>query len=205
MKKLALTVLCLGALAGCMTAPVTSDESQGPADKDLAGTEEVAESEDALQGGLLPSGLVDVACPLGLRTATYNPGMTLVPRELTLTRAGSFGGCISPTRPSLNSGVLETASAHVTFSCLLASSNDNQTIHWNDGTWSTFSAASIVNAKPNGTTVVVSTGPVTDGLFKGSQIEIVVTLLATDLLGCYTEEGVTASSGAAALTITAPL
>ncbi|MFY1829092.1 hypothetical protein ACN47A_24450 [Myxococcus fulvus] len=59
-----------------------------------------------------------------------------------------------------------------------------------------------VNAKPAGETVIVLTGTVVSGRFLGATVIRTLTLLNTDVLGCFTAQGVTDVAGPVTLVVT---
>lgn len=143
--------------------------------------------------------VVDVNCPLGTQVGSYSPGMTLLPRQIEFTATGTLGGCMAPTHPEIT-GATFTSLVVGTFSCLSGSTSNISTYHWNNGQSSVVRGGFEVNLKPGGTTVLVLTGTVTEGLFQGATVVQTKVLPATDLVACLTPEGLTSVSGTASFT-----
>ncbi|MFD1146521.1 hypothetical protein [Saccharothrix hoggarensis] len=163
----------------------------------------------ALVGGLLAAAgwshvpasasVVEVNCGLGTQVGTYSPGMTLLPRQIDFKATGTLGGCVSPSHPEIT-GATFTALVSGTFSCLAGSTTHTSTYHWNTGHSSTVRGGFEVNLKPGGTTVLVLTGTVVDGLFQGATVVQTKVLPATDLTACLTPQGLTSVSGTVTFT-----
>lgn len=143
--------------------------------------------------------VVDVSCPLGTQVGTYSPGMTLLPRQIEFTATGTLGACVSLSHPEIT-GATFTSLVVGTFSCLSGSTSNISTYHWNNGQSSVVQGGFEVNLKPGGTTVLVLTGTVTEGLFQGATVVQTKVLPATDLVACLTPEGLTSVSGTASFT-----
>lgn len=143
--------------------------------------------------------VVDVNCPLGTQVGTYSPGMTLLPRQIEFTATGTLGACVSPSHPEITGGTF-TSLVVGTFSCLSGSTSNISTYHWNNGQSSVVEGGFEVNLKPGGTTVLILTGTVIDGLFEGATVVQTKVLPATDLVACLTPEGLTSVSGTASFT-----
>ncbi|MFI9005769.1 hypothetical protein ACIGNX_00875 [Actinosynnema sp. NPDC053489] len=144
--------------------------------------------------GTASASVVDIDCPLGTQIGTYTPGTTLLPREIVFTATGTLGGCVSPTHPEITVATF-TALVSGTFSCLSGKTTNTSTYHWDDGRSSTVQGGFEVNLKPGGTTVLVFTGTVVEGLFEGATVVRAKVLPATDLTACLTPWGLTSVSG----------
>ncbi|AKF84548.1 hypothetical protein MFUL124B02_00695 [Myxococcus fulvus 124B02] len=145
---------------------------------------------------------VTLTCP-GTEAVHYEPGITQTPRPVAFNSTSTLGPCAG-----LPLGVI-SGSAEVSGSgalaCLLGSSTFSFLVHWNDGTWSRAVGNSVVNARPTGQMVVVLEGSVVEGRFLGARVVRTLTLLQTDLLGCWTPEGVSDVAGVVTLTVTSLL
>ncbi|MBN9681844.1 MULTISPECIES: hypothetical protein [unclassified Corallococcus] len=142
-----------------------------------------------------------ITCPLGTEATHYQPGITNVPQQVNVTADAVLGPCVSLTPGIVSAKVHTTAKANLSCSLNLGSTPSQLDITWNDGTKSVASGQTLVNVKATGQLVLVLTGKITGGRFKNATIERTLTLLQTDLLGCFTPEGVTDVSGAAMLTV----
>lgn len=147
------------------------------------------------------SAILDISCPLGTQVGTYNPGLTLIPREIDFTSTGTLAACLSPSHPEITGGEF-TASGSGTASCLTGSVSNTTVYHWNTGQHSTVVGSFSVNLKPGGTTVLVLVGTVTSGLFQGATAAQTKVLPATNLADCLTPEGLTSVSGPISFTAT---
>ncbi|MEU7136626.1 hypothetical protein [Streptomyces sp. NPDC046261] len=155
----------------------------------------------------------------GTVTATYSPGLTLLPRPVSITSHAAVG-CPVSTDPAFTSATFGGSSSG-TLSCLLGPAGGTLTFHWGgkkEGTHgkkdthgkeersgdrtSTAVIRSVVAARPNGNIVTVSTGKITDGAFKGATVVTEVTLLASQQTACTTAQGLTSASGPTTVTIT---
>ncbi|GEN09243.1 hypothetical protein SAMN05443572_105497 [Myxococcus fulvus] len=151
-----------------------------------------------LYAGPASAETVTLNCP-GTMAVNYSPGMTNTPRFMTISGTGVFGPCVG-----LPLGIISadySGVAQGTTSCLTSSTTANLTLKWNDGTVSTLSLTQTLNTRPTGQVVSVYAGTVTAGRFQGAIATATLTLAQTDLLGCFTEEGVTATAGPAVFTI----
>ncbi len=144
---------------------------------------------------------VDLLCPLGTQTATYSPGLTLIQRPTAVTVEGALLSCVS-SDPEINTGTYHF-SGQGQFSCLLTSQAPfSVTYRWSNGKYSTVRYVSSVNQKVAAGSVVVSTGTVVDGEFKGDAAVRTVEDTTLQSGQCATSEGVTSTTGAASLTFT---
>ncbi|MDQ3404670.1 MAG: hypothetical protein M3548_14980 [Actinomycetota bacterium] len=109
--------------------------------------------------------------------------MTLLPRHIDFEATGTLGGCLSPSHPAITGATFTS-----TVSCLAGSTTNTSTYHWNTGHGSTVRDGFEVNPKPGGTTVLVLTGTVIDGLFQGATVVQTKVLPATDLTPCLTPQ-----------------
>lgn len=135
-------------------------------------------------------------CP-GYETTSYNPGLTLATRQVTLTANGAIGPCLGLPLDHTNGTIQFTGNGQL--SCLTGSSSGNGRIDWqNDQTSSTtFDYTAAVGVRPGGVSVLVLTGEVKSGDFQGSQIiiEIVLVPAPAQTLQCLTPSGLDTSSG----------
>ncbi len=146
--------------------------------------------------------IVQLTC-LGTGANHYEPGLTNTPRLTTATTTAVLGPCIgvpvgivSATYETLGTGPL---------SCTLvpaATAPAVTTINWNDGTHSRALLVASVVDRPAGQIVITGTFTVVEGRFIGATIVQTGTLLQTDLLGCFTLEGVSDVAGPVTLTVT---
>jgi len=142
-----------------------------------------------------------VSCT-GTETVSFAPGLTNTPHPLTVTTADNFPVCIHASAPIL---MPATAQAQIsrTASCLdlLGGGPGTRVLHWANGQTSTYSFVSSANVV-NGNIVTVSTGTITDGLYKGASAtgNVVLTpLLANGTLNlndtCNSAQGMISASG----------
>lgn len=146
--------------------------------------------------------LLGITC-LGSQTTTYEPGLTFQERPTTFTVTGTLSSCSSPTNPQIVSGTF-SSKGEGSFSCVTGSAVLTSVIKWNTGQSTTVQIGFNLNAKPNGTTVLVSLGQVADGLFRGGVYLAPKVLTSPNLLGCATPEGMLTASGPVSVTIGLP-
>ncbi|MCS7478756.1 hypothetical protein ACFFQW_12955 [Umezawaea endophytica] len=128
----------------------------------------------------------DVTCtPPSSNTATYNPPLTMTPRDGTLTGTAQYGPCVSVSNPAITSGSSGGTTTVSGRTCLdlLQSGTSAFTITWNTGQTSTISA-NRTSTIAGGLLVVTNTGTVTSGVFAGSTVVRVITSPATDITLC---------------------
>ncbi|MEU1056079.1 hypothetical protein ABZ397_26455 [Streptomyces sp. NPDC005876] len=144
-----------------------------------------------------------VSCPLGVQSTTYTPGLTYTtpPPQVDVDVTGTLGPCVS-TDLSHTAGTY-TFSGSGNLNCLTGSSVGIGKITWaNPGTQpSRFSQSYSIALRPNGTTVLVSSGPIISGDYAGHTIVITIVLTSTDLLACLTPQGMTNTSGPFLVTV----
>jgi hypothetical protein len=140
----------------------------------------------------------------GTEVLTYNPGLQLFPRKVTLTVTAHFGPCVS-TNPAIASGTAGTPPGGVpaTLSCLalLSPGSGQASIKWNNGSTSqyTFSHSS---QTVGGQLITTTTGTVIAGEFVGRSVLIVFVSPAPNFLDCLSFGGLTQRTGVVTLTIT---
>ncbi len=152
----------------------------------------VATPANAVGGG-------DVNCG-GTQITTYNPGLTLTEQSVRVHLTRHFAPCVSLSNPQVTFGVTEERRV-TTLSCLTLAQPGTGTreIEWSTGQRSEYSySRTITNV--GGQTVRTETGTVTAGLFQGSRVVQVTTLVTPNLLDCL-GSGVTSESGPITLTI----
>lgn len=138
-------------------------------------------------------------CP-GISHAQYSPGMTNTPREITVTGGGTFGPCVGVPLSLLSASFV--AEGKGTLSCVAGSNQLAAQLIWNDGSVSALNATILITVRPLGEVVATYSGTVASGRFQGANVLITFVLAQTQVTGCLTEEGVTATVGPAVLTIT---
>lgn len=150
--------------------------------------------------GAVPTGpahgaVIEVLCPLGSQTVTYNPGLTNTPSQVTVTWDLRLDSCVSLTHPAVTSGggsgnVVRTGSC----SEIVGSSTGSQVITWNTGQTSTFSFTRTYSSV-NGEAVLLLTGTITSGLFYGASAVLTIVDATLDLAACNTTTGLTQING----------
>ncbi|MFY1825513.1 hypothetical protein ACN47A_06345 [Myxococcus fulvus] len=152
-------------------------------------------------GGASPSRAeaVLLTCP-GTLQATYSPGMTNTPRTIATSVSGTFGPCAGVRLTLLSASLSGGGTGQL--SCLAGSTQSTSTLTWNDGTTSIVSVSILVSVRPLGEVVVTYSGTVSSGRFQGADVLMVLVLAQTQVTGCFTDEGVTATAGPVVLTLT---
>ncbi|MFG3155989.1 hypothetical protein ACGF7W_28575 [Streptomyces sp. NPDC048219] len=170
-----LTACALGALALLPATPATADAN----------------------------GISVVSCPLGVQSTSYSPGLTLsMPApKVEVASSGTLGPCVSTDlRHSAGTYSFDGSG---TLNCLGGSSAGTGEILWADPTThpSRFTFTSSLALRPDGTTVLVATGPITQGDLAGHTIVNTVVITSLDLLACATSGGLTSTAGPFLVTI----
>ena len=148
------------------------------------------------------AGTGSITCS-GSETLTYNPGLKLFERTVTLDVLANFGPCVS-TNPAIQSGTAATPPGGVPakLSCLnpLDLPSGVASIRWNNGTKSRYSFNQVTSTLA-GQLVATTTGTVIEGEFLGRSLLIVFVSPAPNLLNCLSPSGLTARSGPITLSI----
>lgn len=141
-------------------------------------------------------------CP-GYETTSYQPGLTVFPRQVALSASGAIGPCVGAPVDHTNGTIDFTGEGEL--SCTTGSSTGNGRINWtNDQTsTSTFDYTGAVGVRPAGDSVLVLTGEIKSGDFQGSTIiiEIILAAAPTQSVECLTPGGLDTSSGVVNLQI----
>ncbi|MEV7216463.1 hypothetical protein AB0O31_25650 [Kitasatospora cineracea] len=154
-----------------------------------------------------PATLATINCT-GWTYTTYSPGLTHTVRPTTVTVDGNLNvtGPHSPTGSCLAVGSTASAgernvTALLELSCdQLLTETGVETVHWNNGTSSSFPFTATV-ARGLATTVITETGTVTSGEFLGGTAVETFTAPNLDLLACDSPAGATTLNFATVLTI----
>ncbi|MBM7116397.1 hypothetical protein [Archangium primigenium] len=140
------------------------------------------------------AGLTLLTC-LGAEHATFSPGLTFTPQEVSTRIEQQMGPCVGLGAPANFSGTAVLAFT-AEQSCLstapLEAVPGSQLIRWSTGETSTFTYVKtyVQNA---GQVVAVKAGTITAGRFAGNKA--VMTIPATgDLVACATPDGSTENS-----------
>jgi hypothetical protein len=143
--------------------------------------------------------LTQVRC-LGSSNVSYSPPISDTPQTTTATGITVFAPCVSLTDPDVSSGAIPSATVTRTFSCLalLAGGPGAQPIVWNTGDTSVFSFTSMTQVV-RGELVVVQTGNISAGRFRGATAALTTTWLG-NLTTCGTT-GFPGGAGPTTLTI----
>ncbi|MEU9592795.1 hypothetical protein ACGF7W_28570 [Streptomyces sp. NPDC048219] len=143
-----------------------------------------------------------LTCP-GYETSTYQPGLTLLPRQTALSASGAVGPCVGLPLDHTSGTVSFTGQGLL--SCVLEDAQGSGRIDWTNpqNSSSVFDFTTALSVRPGGVSVIVMTGEVVSGDFSGSTVavEFVLAPGPTQPLECLTEKGITTSSGALTLEI----
>ncbi|MEU6105933.1 hypothetical protein, partial [Streptomyces flaveolus] len=153
----------------------------------------LAQPASAVPDAAAADGLV--SCPLGVQNTSYTPGLTFTAPapHVDVDSTGTLGPCVSLDLQHTAGTYHFTGSGNL--NCLGGSSAGSGKIVWtNPGTTpSRFTFTSTLALRPDGTTVLVSTGPVTSGDYAGHTITNTVVITSTDVLACTTPSGLTST------------
>ncbi|MGM1059593.1 hypothetical protein [Saccharothrix sp. Mg75] len=144
---------------------------------------------------------VELLSCVGAGANTYQPGVTMQPRTVAITSSANYGSCVSSGSPAITSGGYGIV-ANGLVSCLAGGVSITVTITWNTGETTTVAAVGLVVLRPGNEVVVVYQGTVTAGRFTGAAVVMTAALVNGTPTQCLTPEGVTSTSGPAAITIT---
>jgi hypothetical protein len=146
------------------------------------------------------AGLLDVTCA-GTESATYSPGLLLVPRPVTIASSKILSTCVS-TDPTLTAGISDSV-LHEVRGCLSVdnASSGIAELVWDNGQASTF-AFNATASNPLGEAVVTLTGTITFGEFTGDTAVMVIASATLNVPACLFPPGVTSTSGVVTLEIT---
>jgi hypothetical protein len=144
---------------------------------------------------------INVTCPAGTTTASYDPGIRLMTRTLHVRGEDIYGGpCIS-SDPTIAFGI-DQFDATLPLSCEqpFFSGPGTTVIKWNNGRQSTLSVDGVVTTN-GGQIIDTFTGTVTAGEFTGASAVAVLTDVQPNILECASSHGVTSESGTTTLII----
>ncbi|MFF6824784.1 hypothetical protein [Streptomyces longwoodensis] len=144
-----------------------------------------------------------VSCPLGVQSTTYTPGLTFTTPapDVTVSSSGTLGACASTDLDHTAATYQFKGSGNL--NCLGGNSTGTGKITWADPgtTPSRFTFVASIALRPDGTTVLVATGPVISGDYTGHTVVHTVVITSLDLLACATPGGLTLTSGPFSTTI----
>jgi hypothetical protein len=141
-----------------------------------------------------------IACASGNQVQRYSPGLTYVPRDITIKISGSVGNCADPTNPDRAFATFEGTGSG-TASCIAGALPTTVTYKWSDGQTSRIFFQAGVDAKPAGESVVVVNGVVVAGEYEGHQAVKHIVLTNVDLAACATNDGLDEAGGSTDLII----
>ncbi len=150
-----------------------------------------------------PATEVNLLSCTGTQATSFNPGLTLIPRQSTFKAVGSLSPC-ETLGSTISSGNYERTGTGM-FSCLLDSGEGTPptyTYRWNNGKSSTVRYELTTRARPAGQTIFTFSGTVQSGEYAGARAVQTLTLATTQSTGCVTPEGATNNSGVVTLTFT---
>jgi hypothetical protein len=151
-----------------------------------------------------PATEVNLLSCTGTQATSFNPGLTLIPRQTTFNAVGSLSPCVS-LGSTINSGNYQRTDT-ASLSCLLDSEGPaTYTYHWNNGKFSTVRYELTGRARPAGQAVFTFSGTVQSGEYAGARATMTLTLVTTQATGCLTPEGATSNSGVVTVTFAGPL
>ncbi|MFF5438895.1 hypothetical protein [Streptomyces achromogenes] len=148
----------------------------------------------------LPSADSVVQCA-GTEAITYEPGLTLTPRQVTLRAEGTLGPCVTLAGSDYSGGQITFQGSGYLSCSVGGSSSGTAEITWLGGERSRFTFQGAVSLRPDGVTILVLTGEVTSGAFVGEKVVNTITLASSDLTDCLTASGLTSTSGPITLNI----
>lgn len=138
-----------------------------------------------------------LSCPLGHYGQTYTPPLRTFDQQVHVSSRGSFGPCVSLTRPDLHNAEFEVE-GDGTLNCLIGGSTAGTIkFRWNNDQVTRVEYPELsLTVRPGGQTVVLVTGDVVSGPFAGGTMILQSTLLTAGILQCLTT-GVVSGAGPA--------
>lgn len=136
----------------------------------------------------------------GTETTTYDPGIVLQPRDITVTVEGRLDSCLDGTGGVTSGAYGERFLFNVGCNNLLDGFTDRRAFTWNSGERSVVEITGTTNAVA-GQVVTTITGTVVEGRYAGRSLLQVITLPQPDLLLCLTT-GLRGATGVTTLTLT---
>jgi hypothetical protein len=147
---------------------------------------------------------LEVTC-IGTQHVKISPGLSFVPKDVTLTVNTIYAPCKSPSVPGVTSATNKASFPIPGASCLnpFDPGSGTKNLNWNTGQTSTFSFNRI-GSNVGGTNVIISTGTITNGLFAGATALETVVGPSLDILKCLMEPGITDRYTTVTLQISSP-
>ncbi|MFD7750368.1 hypothetical protein ACFV2V_31105 [Streptomyces sp. NPDC059698] len=126
---------------------------------------------------------------------TYQPGLTLIQRQVTVSASGVVGPCVG-TDTQHTGGTIDFQ-GQGQLSCTGGNSSGSGVINWSNPqtSASAFDFSGGVSFRPGGVSVLVLTGEGRAGDLQGAQITVEIALSLTESLQCTTAEGLSTLSG----------
>jgi hypothetical protein len=143
-------------------------------------------------------GPVLVNC-VGANYQHFEPGLTFEPQHVTMSGRDEATTCLSLTHPHLHS-FIGPFSGTGDFSCtsLFVGGGGTQQIYWNglDGpAYTSVWQFTFTYNNVNGNNVGLATGPIISGPLAGATLTQTITVPQTNLLACFTPQGMTDNNG----------
>ncbi|MGW1073058.1 hypothetical protein [Streptomyces sp. NPDC002537] len=147
----------------------------------------------------------------GTESVAYSPGVTLLPRDFTVTTEGHFGSCTDSTGSTDSAGRAKhrakvTSGSYAERFTLFAGCNNllegftvQRTFTWDTGDTSVVDATGSSTAVA-GQVITTITGTVTQGRFQGRKAVQIITIPQAGFLQCLTT-GLTSATGGMVLGI----
>ena len=145
-----------------------------------------------------------VVCPAGGGTSRFSPGLTNTPKPTHLSTSTTFSLCQS-LDASVVAAFTSSQIGPVPLSCGLVNVGQAQelTLTWNTGETSSLSLTAIRVEGQGEAVVLVRTGTVVQGKFKGARAILQKTYVTSDLeLNCLTPQGLEQLDDVATLILT---
>lgn len=126
-----------------------------------------------------------LSCPLGHYQQDYHPALLAQTRQVELDGTGSFGPCISLTRPELDNAEFEL-NATGQLNCITGGNSEgNMRFQWNNGAITKVDYPLLaLTIRPGGQTVAIVTGEVVSGPFDGGTMVFESNLLTDEAADC---------------------
>jgi hypothetical protein len=133
----------------------------------------------------------------GYETSQYQPGITVVPRQVEISVSGALGPCVGLPLDHTTGTYSFTGNGRL--SCIYEEVQGGGRIDWTNpqNSFSTFVVTGAISLRPGGLAVIILTGEIVTGDFQGSTLisEFILAPGPAQTLECLSPQGVTTVSG----------
>lgn len=136
---------------------------------------------------------------VGANYQHFDPGLTNETRHVTMSGRDEATTCVSLTHPHLHSFIGPfSGTGDLSCTSLFVGGGGTQKIYWNGKSSPAYTSVwqfTFNYNNVNGNNVGVATGPIVSGPLAGSTLTQTITVPQTNLLACFTPEGMKDNNG----------